>query len=59
MQEDRRDQRWLSGFALPVSVGFHLAIVALLIFGLPHALQKPEKDQAVDVALVPPPETPP
>jgi hypothetical protein len=34
----------------------HLAIVALLIFGLPHALQKPEKDQAVDVALVPPPE---
>lgn len=58
MQEDERDQRWLSGFALPVSVGLHLVVAALLIFGLPHALQKPEKDQAVSVDLVPPPAPP-
>ncbi|MGN6537773.1 MAG: DUF930 domain-containing protein [Mesorhizobium sp.] len=44
---------------MPVSAGLHLAILALLIFGLPHALQKPEKDEAVDVALVPPPQQPP
>lgn len=59
MQDDRPEQRWLSGLALPVSAGLHLAILALLIFGLPHALLKPESDQAITVDLVPPPEAPP
>ncbi|THF59684.1 DUF930 domain-containing protein [Ollibium composti] len=59
MQDDRPEQRWLSGFALPVSAGLHLVILALLIFGLPHSLLKPEKDQSVSVDLVPPPEQPP
>lgn len=53
-----RDRRWPTGFALPVSVGLHLIVVALLVFGLPHVLQKPPDDQAVAVDLVPPPEAP-
>lgn len=57
MQDDGRDQRWLSGFALPVSLGLHLAVVAFLVLDLPRALQKPQEDgQAVNVDLVPPPE---
>lgn len=59
MQDDRPDQRWLSRFALPVSAGLHVVVVALLIFGLPHSLLKPPEDQAVSVDLVPPPEAPP
>jgi len=59
MQDDGPEQRWVSGFALPVSAGLHLAVLALLIFGLPHALQSPQDDQPVDVALVPPPEPEP
>lgn len=57
MQDDGRDQRWLSGFALPLSFGLHLAIVTLLIVGLPRTLQQPEDDgQAINVDLVTPPE---
>mgnify|MGYP000872079098 CR=1 FL=1 len=56
MQDDRPDQRWLTSIALPVSAGLHLLVLALLIFGLPHALEQPTKDEAVEVALVPPPE---
>lgn len=59
MQDDRPDQRWLSRLALPVSAGLHVVVVALLIFGLPHSLLEPEKEQAVSVELVPPPEAPP
>jgi hypothetical protein len=59
MQEDRQDQRRPSEFALPVSIGLHLLVVALLIFGLPRALDKPANDEAVAVDLVPPPEAPP
>lgn len=44
---------------MPVSVGLHLAVLALLIFGLPRSLLEPQKDQAVSVDLVPPPEAPP
>jgi hypothetical protein len=38
MQEDTQDRRRPSGFALPASIGLHLIVVALLIFGLPHVL---------------------
>jgi flagellar motor protein MotB len=46
--------RW----ALPASVVVHLAIAALLIFGLPVSLSEPEKDEAIAVDLVPPPKSP-
>lgn len=55
MRDDRPEQRRFSGFALPASIGLHLALAALLAVGLPRALQ-PQDDQPIDVALVPPPE---
>jgi len=58
MQDDKPDQRWLRGLALSVSAGLHALILALLVFGLPKPLEKPQDDQAVDVALVPPSEAP-
>lgn len=44
---------------MPASIGLHMAVIALLIFGLPHVLQKPAGDEAVTVDLVPPPEAKP
>jgi len=58
MQDDRQDRPWLSRLALPASLGLHLIAVALLIFGLPHILPKPQEEQAVSVDLVPPPPKP-
>ena len=55
MQEDRQDRRRPSGFALPVSIGLHVAVVALLVFGLPRTLREPADEEAVTVDLVPPP----
>jgi hypothetical protein len=56
MRDESRDQRWVFGWALPASFILHLLIVALLIFGLPVSLPQPQKEQAVTVDLVPPPE---
>lgn len=56
MRDVIRDQRWVFGWALPASLVLHLLIVALLIFGLPVSLSQPQKEQAVTVDLVPPPE---
>lgn len=50
-----RESRW----ALPASVGVHLAILLIAIFGLPVELFQPEQEQAVQVDLVPPPEEEP
>jgi len=47
-----RESRW----ALPASVGVHLAILLVAVFGLPVELFQPEPEQAVQVDLVPPPE---
>lgn len=53
---DIRDQRWGYGWALPASLGLHLLIVALLVFGLPTSPLQPQTEQTVTVDLVPPPE---
>ncbi|HWK68214.1 MAG TPA: DUF930 domain-containing protein [Rhizobiaceae bacterium] len=58
MRDDNRDQRRVFGWALPASLGVHLLVVALLIFGLPASMSLPQKEQAVTVDLVPPPEPP-
>jgi hypothetical protein len=46
------------GWALPASGVLHLLVGALLIFGLPVSLLQPEKEEAIAVTLVPPPEKP-
>lgn len=56
MRDVLRDQRRVFGWALPVSLVLHLLIVALLIFGLPVSPSQPQKEQAVTVDLVSPPE---
>jgi Domain of Unknown Function (DUF930) len=55
MRDDNRDQRWVFRRALPASLVLHLVIAALLIFGLPVSLSQPQKEQAMEVDLVPPP----
>jgi hypothetical protein len=50
------DQRGMFGWALPASLVVHLGIVALLILGLPVPLSQPEKEDAIKVDLVSPPE---
>ena len=54
MKNDDQSQafRW----ALPGSLAAHLAIAALLIFGLPSSHLTPEEEQAISVELVAPPE---
>lgn len=55
MESDVRNQRMVFGWALPASLVVHLLIAAILIFGLPTSLLSPDKEQAVAVELVPPP----
>lgn len=44
------------GVALPASVGVHIALILILIFGLPlPKFETPPEEQAVQVDLVPPP----
>jgi hypothetical protein len=59
-QLQRRRRRQLTAGAV-VSVGLHLLLLAIFLFGLPEFPEKQEEQQqAVQVALVPPPEkTPP
>jgi hypothetical protein len=54
IQARRRDLRW----GLPASLALHVLIIAFLIYGLPRPLQRPQEEQAVNVALVPPPVQP-
>lgn len=56
MKNDSEDQRRASRWGLPASLAVHLSIVALMIFGLPVSLLKPEDEKAINVELVPPPE---
>lgn len=57
MQDDKQDRPWIKKLALPTSLALHAIVVALLIFGLPHSLQKPRDEQVVNVDLVPPPKS--
>ena len=56
MSDDIPDQRRVFRWALPASFAVHLLIIALLIFGLPVSLLQPQKEEAIAVDLVPPPE---
>ena len=59
MKDDAREPRQAFGWALPASVALHLLVVGLLVFGLPVPLLQPEKEEAIAVTVVPPPEKPP
>ena len=50
------EQRLMFGGALPASLVVHLALGALVLFGLPSLHQQPEEEQAISVELVPAPE---
>jgi hypothetical protein len=56
MRDDIQDQRRVSRWALPGSLVLHSVVAALLIFGLPVSLSQPQKEEAIAVDLVPPPE---
>lgn len=55
MKDEVADQRSVFGWALPGSVILHVAVIALLIFGLPVSLSQPQEEQAIKVDIVPPP----
>ncbi|TZG38596.1 DUF930 domain-containing protein [Agrobacterium sp. B1(2019)] len=49
--------RWKGkGWAVPISVLLHLAVVALFFFELPERIAEPQEPESVSVELVPPPE---
>jgi hypothetical protein len=58
MRDVVQDQRWMFGWAFPVSLTAHLLIAALLIFGLPVPFSQSQEEQAIEVDLVPPPKPP-
>lgn len=47
--------RW-KGWAVPVSVLLHLAVVAIFLFELPERIVEPQEPESISVDLVPPPE---
>src|SRR5262249_6566675 len=53
--QDRRGNLW---WALPAALILHALIIALLVHGVPKPSQQPQEEQAVNVALVPPPDQP-
>lgn len=58
MKNETRDRRRDLLWALPASLILHALIIALLVCGLPRPAHLPQQVQAVNVALVPPPEQP-
>ncbi len=56
MDVEPKDGGWVRRAAWPVSVLAHLMIALLIAF--PISLPEPEKEQAIDVELVPPPRPP-
>ncbi|QCM00358.1 DUF930 domain-containing protein [Agrobacterium tumefaciens] len=49
--------RWRrGGWAVPVSVLLHIAVVALFFFQLPERIAEPQEPESISVDLVPPPE---
>jgi hypothetical protein len=53
-RERRRNLLW----GLPASLMLHALIAALMVYSLPRPPQQPQQEQAVNVALVPPPDQP-
>ncbi len=58
MKDETRERRRTLLWALPASLILHALITALLVYGLPTPPQLPQEEQAVNVALVPPPDQP-
>ncbi|UVK46556.1 DUF930 domain-containing protein [Mesorhizobium sp. AR07] len=58
MKDETRERRRTLLWALPASLILHALITALLVYGLPMPPQQPQEEQAVNVALVPPPDQP-
>lgn len=54
MQDDAEEQRRVFRWALPGSVGAHLLIAVILIFGLPLPQLASQEEKAIAVDLVPP-----
>jgi hypothetical protein len=55
MTKDVEEQGRVLRWDLPASLVLHLLIAALLVFGLPVSLSRPQEEQAIKVDLVPPP----
>jgi hypothetical protein len=51
-------ERRISRLVILASLGLHLVVVALLMFGLPASLPQPQEEEPISVELVPPPEPP-
>ncbi|WP_184876349.1 DUF930 domain-containing protein [Mesorhizobium sangaii] len=58
MKDETRDRRRNLLWALPTSLILHALIAALVVYNVPRPPQQPQQEQAVNVALVPPPEQP-
>lgn len=58
MKDETRDRRRNLLWALPASLILHALVAALLVYNVPRPPQQPQEEQAVNVALVPPPEQP-
>jgi hypothetical protein len=58
MTDETQDRRWNLSWALAASLILHALIIALLVNSLPRTSQHPQEEQAVNVALVPPPDQP-
>ncbi|MFD2053517.1 DUF930 domain-containing protein [Mesorhizobium calcicola] len=58
MKDETRERRRNLLWGLPASLILHALIAALVVYSLPKPPQQPQQEQAVNVALVPPPDQP-
>lgn len=58
MKDETRDRRRDLLWAIPASLILHALLMVLLVDGLPRPPQQLQQEQAVNVALVPPPDQP-
>jgi hypothetical protein len=58
MNDETRERRWTLLWGLPASLILHALITAFLVYDLPSPPQRSQEEQAVNVALVPPPDQP-
>lgn len=58
MKGETEERRWNLACALPASLILHALIAVFLVYSLPRPAQQPDREQPVNVALVPPPEQP-
>ncbi|BCG70474.1 hypothetical protein MesoLj113a_16320 [Mesorhizobium sp. 113-1-2] len=58
MKDEARERRRNLLWGIPASLILHVLVAAILIYGLPIPPQKPQEEQPVNVALVPPPDQP-